>query len=362
MTNISTLSKKRIRHAKGPFAMTVVYSFTGASILASIIFSLLLFLSIDNGFWMQFLFGSLAVVFELGKFFAWYEFGERLARRNISAAFSAFIFYSVLAIISIGGSIGGINSATNTAQSHLDVQNNKKAAFDFQIAAIDKQIALNNVAAEKYIELNRIVTGVARIQKENTQLREQQLALAIERDKQPVASQGSVLGLIGSVATALNIENKTAQLSLVIFLSVLLDLFAAFFVGLIGEELRFSRTLKLQQAEQEKASLSEQTNLALYNKQHEQQVAAISRSEDLLQQAISLLSNGTVRCSKKALSDKLALNTEDTDHLFTTLLVQGFIRQKANRHFVWEGQTLPNMNKKKSAEIKATALDVEQAA
>ena len=71
MTSLTTLPKKRIRHAKGPFAMTVVYSFTGASILASIIFSLLLFLSIDDGLWMQVLFGSLAVIFELGKFFAW---------------------------------------------------------------------------------------------------------------------------------------------------------------------------------------------------------------------------------------------------------------------------------------------------
>lgn len=359
MTSTSTQAKKRIRHAKGPFAMTVVYSFTGASILASIIFSLLLFLSIDDGLWMQFLFGSLAVIFELGKFFAWYEFGERLARRNISAAFSAFIFYSILAIISIGGSIGGINSATNTAQSHLDVQNNKKAAFDFQIAAIDKQIALNNVAAEKYIELNRIAIGVTRIQKENTQLRQQQLALAIERDKQPITSQGSVLGLIGSVATALNIDNKTAQLSLVVFLSVLLDLFAAFFVGLIGEELRFTRTSKLQKSEQEKAVLRDQISLGKNNKQSEQQVAALSRSEDLLQQAIPLLSSGSVRCSKKALSDKLALNAEDTDQVFTTLLAKGLIRQKANRHFVWEDDEQQNSKKSVGQKMSST---LEQAA
>ncbi|MEH6454299.1 MAG: Preprotein translocase subunit SecY, partial [Psychromonas sp.] len=224
-------SNKRIRHPKPPFAMAVVYSFTSASILASIIFSLLLFLSIDNDPWMQFLFGSLAVIFELGKFFAWYEFGERLARRNISAALSAFTFYGILAAISIGGSIGGINSATNTAQQHVNVQDSKSAAFDLQIDAIEKQIDLNNVAAQKYIEINRIATGVARIQNENSALRKQQLELAIERDNLPVASQGSVIGLIGSVAIALNIEAKTAQLGLVIFLSVLLDLFAAFFVG-----------------------------------------------------------------------------------------------------------------------------------
>jgi len=69
MNNImKNKNNTHIRHAKGPFAMTVVYSFTGAAILASIIFSLLLFLSLDENLWMKVLFGSLAVIFELGKF------------------------------------------------------------------------------------------------------------------------------------------------------------------------------------------------------------------------------------------------------------------------------------------------------
>lgn len=86
--------------------MWTVYSFTGASILASIVFSLLLFLSIDDDPLMKVLFGGLAVIFELGKFFAWYEVGERKSRRNYSGTFSAFTFYAVLAAISIGGSVG----------------------------------------------------------------------------------------------------------------------------------------------------------------------------------------------------------------------------------------------------------------
>lgn len=326
LMNMIDLKNKRIRHAKGPFAMVVVYSFTGASILASIIFSLLLFLSIDDNPWMQFLFASLAVIFELGKFFAWYEFGERWARRHITAALSAFTFYSILAAISIGGSIGGINSATNTAQQHLDVQQNKVHAFDLQIVAIEKEINLNNIAAQRYIQLNRIATGVSRIQKENALLRDQQLALSIERDNLPVANQGSVIGLIGSLAGVLNIEPKTAQLGLVIFLSVLLDLFAAFFVGLIGEEIRFTRTLKSQKLE----------------RRHEKSISnhyeiTVSREEALLQKAVNLLSSGEIRCTKKAVSDKLLLNSEDTDQVFTQLLTHGFISQKANRHFIWQG-------------------------
>ncbi len=348
---MNNLKKTRIRHAKGPFAMTVVYSFTGAAILASIIFSLLLFLSIDENPWMQLLFGALAVIFELGKFFAWYEFGERIARRNLMAAFSAFSFYAILAAISIGGSIGGINSATNTAQRHVDVQQSKVAAFDLQIAALEKQIDLNNIAAAKYIELNRIATGVARIQKENAQLREQQVELAMQRDSLPVASQGSVFGLIGSIADGLKIDAMDAQLGLVVFLSVLLDLFAAFFVGLIGEELRFKRTLAAreqseirlvqQQAAIEQTLSSEQAAQAAQDNSEslaQNPAASISHSELLLQKAQDILHAGEVRCSKKAVADKLGINGEEVNRLFSDLLEKGLVVQKANRHFSWQGK------------------------
>ncbi|WP_028864382.1 hypothetical protein [Psychromonas aquimarina] len=336
---MSNLQKRRIRHAKGPFAMTVVYSFTGAAILASIIFSLLLFLSIDDDPWMKVLFGSLAVIFELGKFFAWYEFGERMARRHLTAALSAFTFYSILAAISIGGSIGGINSATNTAQRHVDVQQSKVHAFDLQIAAIDKQIDLNNIAAEKYITLNRIATGVARIQKENAKLRQQQVELAVQRDNLPVASQGSVFGLIGSLADGLNTTPVTAQLGLVIFLSVLLDLFAAFFVGLIGEELRFTRTTAAVKKQSEQAAQTPQAAQPIEsNEQHNETRIEISRPDILFQKALDILLTGDVRCSKKAVADKLDISSEEVNHIFHALLEKGFVTQKPNRHFTWQGE------------------------
>ncbi|ABM02733.1 conserved hypothetical protein [Psychromonas ingrahamii 37] len=329
------LKNTRIRHTKGPFAMTVVYSFTGAAILASIIFSLLLFLSIDENPWMKVLFGALAVIFELGKFFAWYEFGERIARRHLIAAFSAFSFYSVLAAISIGGSIGGINSATNTAQRYVDVQQNKVAIFNLQIAALEKQIDLNNIAAEKYIELNRIATGVVRIQKENALLRQEQVELAVQRDHLPVASQGSVFGLIGSIADGLKINATDAQLGLVVFLSVLLDLFAAFFVGLIGEELRFRRTLAgaLPQSPMQSSEVA-QKSLAVDNEM------VISRSDILFQKALDVLLKGDVRCTKKAIADKLAISAEEVDLIFFGLLEKGLVTQKANRHFNWQGESV----------------------
>ncbi|KLV06925.1 Preprotein translocase subunit SecY [Photobacterium aquae] len=342
-----------IRYPKGNFAMATVYSFTGASILASIIFSLLLFLSIDEDPMMQILFGGLAVIFELGKFFAWYEFGERRARRNYTGAFSAFAFYAVLAAISIGGSVGGINSATNQAQSHVNVQQSKINNYNMQIEAIEDQIKLNNVAAEKYIQMERIATGVTRIQKENDKLREQQMALAAERDSLPVVSQGSVIGLIDSLAKSLHIKTQTAQLGLVIFLSVLLDFFAAFFVGLIGEELRFRNQFKnnntitidsfanCEPKEPELLTHYYQGSDEEFSAGDEQamtkQAPEPVEPKSLYEQAIDALSQNKVNCTKRAVTQYLKVTNEDVDELFKRFMDEGIVSKKPNNHYQWHG-------------------------
>ncbi|ABZ76715.1 conserved hypothetical protein [Shewanella halifaxensis HAW-EB4] len=330
-----------VRFPKGKFAMWSVYSFTGASILASIIFSLLLFLSIDDDPVMQLLFGGLAVIFELGKFFAWYEVGERYSRKNFIGMFSALGFYAVLAAISIGGSIGGINSATNKAQEHVHVQQSKVNAFDMQIDAIDKQIALNNVAAEKYIQMERIATGVTRIQKENNKLREQQQQLAVQRDSLPVVSQGSIVGLIESLAMSLNIKAETAQLGLVVFLSILLDFFAAFFVGLIGEENRFRQRFKQQSNQLEPITLD------AYRRMHSDESDFIPHYEPkqlteaepkpLYEQVLDALGQKRINCSKRAVSQYLNITTEEVDEIFAKMFNDGIVSKKPNNHYQWHG-------------------------
>ncbi|WP_198591703.1 Preprotein translocase subunit SecY [Vibrio sp. 10N.286.49.B3] len=327
--------------------MWTVYSFTGASILASIVFSLLLFLSIDDDPLMQVLFGGLAVIFELGKFFAWYEVGERKSRRNYPGTLSAFTFYAVLAAISIGGSVGGINSATNKAQEHINLHESRINAFNMQIASLDQQIALNNTAAERYIEMNMIATGVSRIQKENEALRHQQQELAVERDSMPIVGQGSVMGLIDSLAQSLNVESQTAQLGLVIFLSILLDFFAAFFVGLIGEEQRFRNTFKHNEPitidEFDKA-LPQKTELLASKANsdcdtsegtiHEGDIAEV---KSLYDQAIDALSRNQVNCSKRAMGTYLKTNSDEVDTIFTQLLDKGYVSKKPNNHYQWHG-------------------------
>ncbi|MGF1693245.1 Preprotein translocase subunit SecY [Photobacterium kagoshimensis] len=326
--------------------MWTVYSFTSASILASIVFSLLLFLSIDEDPLMQFLFGGLAVIFELGKFFAWYEFGERRARRNYTGAFSAFAFYTVLAAISIGGSVGGINSATNQAQSHVNVQQSKITAFNMQIEAIEQQIALNNVAAEKYIQMERIATGVTRIQKENDKLRHQQQELAMQRDSLPVVSQGSVLGLIDSLAKSLNVQTQTAQLGLVVFLSVLLDFFAAFFVGLIGEEQRFRHQFRRMNPITIDAfdnALHKQPELLTHvntdEKREPENDAPVEPEKPLTpyEQVFAALNDNKVNCTKRAVTRFLKMNSDDVDDIFKQFMAEGIVSKKPNNHYQWHG-------------------------
>ena len=71
----------------------------------------------------------------------------------------------MLAAISIGGSIGGISSATDTAYRQEDARQRLEASYDLRIAAIEQEIKLNEEAARHYIELNRIATGLNQMMK-----------------------------------------------------------------------------------------------------------------------------------------------------------------------------------------------------
>ncbi|QNF16252.1 Preprotein translocase subunit SecY [Aeromonas jandaei] len=330
---MTTQDASALRYPKGWFALTTVYSFTGLAILASIIFSLLLFLSIDDNPLMKWLFGGLAIIFELGKFYVWYEYGERKARRDLSGAFWSLLFYSVLAAISIGGSIGGINSATNTVLSQQARHEREIARFDEQIASIERQIQLNEEAARKYIELERISSGVSSLQHANTKLRLQQDELRQQRDAKPVNEQSSVLGLMSSLADGVGMSISQVQFLLVCFLSVLLDVFGAFFVSLIGEESRFRRMWRWQQA---RARAEEQEALAQAAQPEPMQPP--EPAPEVLAQVRGALESGELKCSKRSVAQALSLSLEEVDRVFHHLLSQGVLGQGSNRHYYLNSQ------------------------
>jgi len=256
------------------------------------------------------------------------------------------VFYLVLAAISIGGSIGGINSATNSAQSHISVEQAKVEAYNRQIESIDKQIELNNMAAQKYIEMERIATGVTRIQEQNKKLREEQQRLATERDSLPPVAQGSVIGLIDSLAKAFGTTSSQAQLGLVVFLSILLDFFAAFFVGLIGEENRFRHFFRrndgitlanVRDIEPEPAGY-----LPHIKEEAEPEVQQELEPEEpkaLLEQVSDALKGHQITCTKKAVAKQFRLSAEEVDKVFEELSELGLVGKKANHHYHWIGQT-----------------------
>ncbi|CAJ1796339.1 hypothetical protein PEKONANI_01155 [Aeromonas jandaei] len=330
---MTTQDASALRYPKGWFALTTVYSFTGLAILASIIFSLLLFLSIDDNPLMKWLFGGLAIIFELGKFYVWYEYGERKARRDLSGAFWSLLFYSVLAAISIGGSIGGINSATNTVLSQQARHEREIARFDEQIASIERQIQLNEEAARKYIELERISSGVSSLQHANTKLRLQQDELRQQRDAKPVNEQSSMLGLMSSLADGVGMSISQVQFLLVCFLSVLLDVFGAFFISLIGEESRFRRMWRWQQA---RARAEEQEALAQAAQPEPMQPP--EPAPEVLAQVRGALESGELKCSKRSVAQALSLSLEEVDRVFHHLLSQGVLGQGSNRHYYLNSQ------------------------
>ncbi|HDO1375452.1 TPA: Preprotein translocase subunit SecY [Aeromonas veronii] len=325
---MTTQDSSTLRYPKGWFALTTVYSFTGLAILASIIFSLLLFLSIDDNPLMKWLFGGLAIIFELGKFYVWYEYGERKARRDLSGAFWSLLFYSVLAAISIGGSIGGINSATNTVLSQQARHERELARFDEQIASIERQIQLNEEAARKYIELERISSGVSSLQHANTKLRLQQDELRQQRDAKPVNEQSSMLGLMSSLADGVGMSISQVQFLLVCFLSVLLDVFGAFFVSLIGEENRFRRMWRWQQ---DQARREAQEALAMAAQP--EPIIPPEPASEVLAQVRGALMSGELKCSKRSVAQALSLSLEEVDRVFHHLLSQGVLGQGSNRHY-----------------------------
>lgn len=325
---MTTQTSTVLRYPKGWFALTTVYSFTGLAILASIVFSLLLFLSIDENPLMKWLFGGLAIIFELGKFYVWYEYGECKARRELSGAFWSLLFYSVLAAISIGGSIGGINSATNTILNQQARHEREIARFDEQIASIERQIQLNEEAARKYIEMARISSGVSGLQQANTKLRLRQDELRQERDAKPINEQSSMLGLMSSLADGVGMSISQVQFLLVCFLSVLLDVFGAFFVSLIGEENRFRRSWLWQQAREQ--TLAHQAQAAAMVP------AVMARPEpepEVVAQVRNALESGELKCSKRRVAEALSLSLEEVDRVFQHLLAQGVLGQGSNRHY-----------------------------
>lgn len=320
---MTTQDTTALRYPKGWFALTTVYSFTGLAILASIVFSLLLFLSIDDNPLMKWLFGGLAIIFELGKFYVWYEYGECKARRDLGGAFWSLLFYSVLAAISIGGSIGGINSATNTILSQQTRHERELARFDEQIASIERQIQLNEEAARKYIEMARISSGVSGLQQANTQLRLKQDELRQERDAKPLNEQSSMLGLMSSLADGVGMSISQVQFLLVCFLSILLDAFGAYFVSLIGGENRFRRQWQRQQAQAEAAAVPAEPPLT----------SKPAPAPALVARVRAVLESGELKCSKRKVAEALALPLEEVDRVFQHLLAEGVLGQGSNRHY-----------------------------
>ena len=313
------------RLPKGPFALSVVYLITGASIAASMVFSLLLFLSLEQGVLMKLMFGGLALVFEVGKFYIWYEMGERTNRGDSMGSFKALCFYAVLAGLSIAGSVGGINAATNTLMKGDEAKAAEVQSYNDKIVSLDREIEINEQAAQAYIDMKRIANGMTSMLARNQELRARQDELRRQRDQVAITSQSSLMGLMSSLADGLGWPLERVQFGIVAALSVLLDFFAAFFISLLGEETRFrrSRRKKEQQVEASPEVPAEPVMPARPDYYHE---------------LVARLQAGELRCAKGAVSRMLQKPLEEVEDIFHWLLQDGIVYRKPNRHFALNQQ------------------------
>ena len=121
--------------------------------------------------------------------------------------------------------------------------------------------------------------------------------------------------------------------------------FAAFFVGLISEELRFRTRFRHNQAITLNNFVQPRQELLTYpieaaNEVSEPEPDSIEPEEEqktVFQQAIDALSENRVNCTKKAMAAYLELNAEEVDGIFQEMLEKGIVSKKANHHFQWKG-------------------------
>ncbi|GHA07821.1 hypothetical protein [Oceanisphaera arctica] len=313
------------RLPKGHFALSVVYLITGASIAASMVFSLLLFLSLEQGLLMKLMFGGLALVFEVGKFYIWYEMGERTNRGDSMGSLKALCFYAVLSGLSIAGSVGGINAATNTLMKGDEAKAAEVQSYNDKIVSLDREIEINEQAAQAYIDMKRIANGMTEMLARNQDLRARQDELRRERDQVAITSQSSLMGLMSSLADGLGWPLARVQFGIVAALSVLLDFFAAFFISLLGEETRFRRSQRQQ--EQQAATTSVVPAQP-----------AVPARPDYYHELVARLQAGELRCAKGAVSRMLEKPLEEVEDIFHWLLQDGIVYRKPNRHFALSQQ------------------------
>ncbi|OIN03773.1 hypothetical protein [Oceanisphaera psychrotolerans] len=314
------------RLPKGRFALSVVYLITGASIAASMVFSLLLFLSLEQGLLMKLMFGGLALVFEVGKFYIWYEMGERVSRGDSIGSLKALCFYAVLAGLSIAGSVGGINAATNTLLKGDEAKAAEVQSYNDKIVALEREIEINEQAAQAYIDMKRIANGMTEMLARNQGLRARQDELRRARDRVAVTSQSSLMGLMTSLADGLGWPLARVQFGVVAALSVLLDFFAAFFIALLGEETRFRRSLKAVTAT-EPASQAE-----------EPEASPVPARPDYYRELVARLQAGELRCAKGAVARVLEKPLDEVEDIFHWLQQDGIVYRKPNRHFALSQQ------------------------
>ncbi len=216
-------------------------AYAGATIAVaiSIILSVMLFKSIaaEEDLLMQCIFGGLAFVFEVAKFIAITHFILSLQRKSGAGLLSSSFIYIVMTAVSILGSLGGLQSNTLNYESAQQKVETKKEALLIERNQLVAVMNQNNNAVDEYINRAMIKNGGNNKQAENqkalTQLKEVQAKL----DALEAPANSNIGAVMVALAKMLQVDDqKKVEVWVFVLFSILLDLSATYFLGIIKNE------------------------------------------------------------------------------------------------------------------------------
>ena len=322
------MNSEPVYQEKPDLRLLSVYAGTFLACSISIILSASLFASISDRFWYAVLFVGVAVVIEMGKFTVLPVMRQRWRQNNVSGFLTATALFVVLTLVSIMGSIGGLQSDTQSTRAEYDSHQMQYQSLKQQIANLQKQIELNNQSIARYQSLDRLTYGANPLLAENQGLMVQVKQVQSELSTLPAPKETAMLALLGALSEVFDSSVNTVQAWVFILLAVIVDAVAAFYLCLLQDQTQPS-TPKSEQL----ASIKQPEPVALPDIEPAVLVASEAHSEPAIESdpqydaVVQAIKNGTIRPSKNQVLKKLQIGSEKTALYFKRMMDEGILRQ-----------------------------------
>ena len=202
---------------------------TALALLVSGILSILFWLSFSTSSYLTILLILFALVFEISKIYAFIECYISKTLGNKVLKLSIYIF---LTFISILGSAGGLHSLLNQSQAKVMNQSVIYQQYKYQIQQTGQLIDTDKKLAQSDLENDYrtkagtlLIHEIPRLQDKLEQLQQSEEKIS-QQAKSPVSLASNILPYVA------HISPKYSRVILVVILAIIIDLIAAFLIGL----------------------------------------------------------------------------------------------------------------------------------